>query len=74
MEISEFKGVGPKKREALVKIGIRNSLDLLIHFPHAYQDRSHVTPIAEAEPGREYYMEVTVLSIRAWRARASGRK
>ena len=74
MEISEFRGVGPKKREALEKIGIRNSLDLLTHFPHAYQDRSHITTIAEAVPGREYFMEVAVLGIRVWRAQASGRK
>lgn len=74
MEISEFRGVGPKKQEAFEKIGIRNSTDLLTHFPHAYQDRSHITRIAEAVPGREYLMEVTVTGIRSWRAHGYGRR
>ncbi len=74
MDISEIRGIGPKKREALRKIGICDTADLLSHFPIAYQDRSRITKIAEAVPGREYLMEVTILQIREWKRQARGTK
>ena len=64
MEIKRIKGIGQKKSEALESIGISDTSDLLTHFPLAYQDRSHLIRIAEAVPGRDCYLEVTVLSIR----------
>ena len=74
MDISRIKGIGPKKREALEKIGIHDTSDFLVHFPLSYQDRSHITRISEAVPGAEYFMEVTVLQIRQWYRRGNGRK
>ncbi len=34
-DIKEIKGIGPKKAEALKKIGIATVYDLLTHFPPA---------------------------------------
>ncbi len=74
MDISRIKGIGPKKLEALEKMGIHDTSDFLVHFPMSYQDRSHVTRISEAVPGMEYFMDVTVLQIREWYRRGNGRK
>jgi len=45
--------VGPKRAEALARLGIRTVADLLYHVPHRYLDATTVTPLARAEVGRE---------------------
>src|SRR5690606_552350 len=48
-----LKGVGPKRAEALARLGIRTARDLLYHVPHRYEDASTVTRIIDAEVGRD---------------------
>ncbi|HUF12741.1 MAG TPA: ATP-dependent DNA helicase RecG [Longimicrobiales bacterium] len=49
--VQYLKGVGPRRAEALERLGVRSARDLLFHVPHRYEDASTVTPIAEVKVG-----------------------
>ncbi len=51
--VSVLKGVGPKVREKLARLGLTTVQDLLFHLPYRYQDRTRLTPIGRLRPGRE---------------------
>ena len=51
--VKYLKGVGPKRAEALARLGIRSVGDLLYHAPHRYLDATAVTPLAQAHVGQE---------------------
>jgi ATP-dependent DNA helicase RecG len=48
-----LKGVGPKRAEALQRMGILEARDLLFHVPRRYDDASTVTPISDLEVGMD---------------------
>jgi len=52
-----LKGVGPKRADALARMGIGSARDLLYHIPRRYDDASTITPIANLAVG----VEVTVI-------------
>lgn len=52
-----LKGVGPKRAEALARLGVRTARDLLFHVPRRYEDASTVTPIGSVQVG----MDATVI-------------
>lgn len=55
--IQFLKGVGPKRADAFVKLGIATARDLLYHVPRRYDDASTVEPIGRLEVG----MDVTAV-------------
>ncbi len=50
-KVSSIKGIGPKKAQALNRLGIYNIEDFLYFFPRDYQDRRLVKKIGELEHG-----------------------
>jgi predicted flap endonuclease-1-like 5' DNA nuclease len=60
-EITYLKGVGPKRAEALNKLGMHTVYDLLYYFPNRYEDRRVVKPISQVEIGAKESVCATVL-------------
>ena len=48
-----LRGVGPKRADAFLKLGIRTARDLLYHVPRRYDDASTVEPIGQLEVGMD---------------------
>ncbi|NVK21901.1 MAG: ATP-dependent DNA helicase RecG [Kangiellaceae bacterium] len=57
---TSLKGVGPKVAEKLEKLHISNVLDLLLHLPYRYEDRTQVRDIATLKDGERALIKVTV--------------
>lgn len=51
MELSDMKGIGPTRLEALRAVGICSLRDLLYFLPARYEDRTHPTPCSEVRGG-----------------------
>ena len=46
--ISKIAGIGPKKAECLMRLGIHDIYDLLNYFPYKYKDRKKVCNLGDA--------------------------
>jgi ATP-dependent DNA helicase RecG len=53
LPITRLAGVGPKKEEGLAELGITSVLDLLLHYPRRYVDRTNEARIADLALGEE---------------------
>ena len=53
MPITRLKGVGEKREKAFAALGIDNVLDLLMHYPRRYIDRTNEASITDLVPGEE---------------------
>ena len=52
MELSQIKGIGKTRLEALRAAGICSLRDLLYSLPAGYKDTTVITPCAELQPGQ----------------------
>lgn len=57
--VSSMKGVGATRAEQLERLGATRIRDLLLFFPHRYDDFSRMKPISQLRPGEE----VTVIGL-----------
>ncbi|MDD3643467.1 MAG: ATP-dependent DNA helicase RecG, partial [Candidatus Krumholzibacteria bacterium] len=57
------KGVGPARQRLLSRLGIETVLDLVMHFPRGYFDRSDLVSIAGAAPGRTATVRGEVVAV-----------
>ena len=62
--ITQLHGVGPQLAQTLAKLGLHRPIDLLLHLPFRYQDRSQVRPIASLNPGSEALISGQIISTR----------
>ena len=60
-KITEMKGVGPKKAEALGRLGIVDVRSLLSHFPRSYEDMRHAREIGSLKDGEKALVRARVL-------------
>lgn len=50
-EVRYLKGIGEKKAQAFLRLGVKSVRDLVSLFPRKYEDRSHFAPIASTTDG-----------------------
>ena len=62
LEVTSLKGVGPAVAAKLARLRITRVIDLLFHLPLRYQDRTHITPIAELISGSDVVVEGEIIS------------
>lgn len=71
--VSRVKGIGPARAKELEGAGVVTVLDLLLHLPFRYEDRSRVLPIRDLVPdGLPRTFRGNVLSSRLVRTRRPG--
>ena len=67
--IEQLSGVGPKRQASFEALDIRSVLDLLVHYPRRYIDRTRQASIAELTEGEEGMVIATVREISSRRVR-----
>ena len=61
--ITVIKGIGPKKEEALSRMGINTVEDMYMLFPRDYQDRRNVIRISDADNEQVVLVKATVTRV-----------
>src|SRR3989338_5961738 len=56
------KGVGPKRSEALLRVGVETVEDFFYYFPRRYEDRSHFIALKDIQPGQFFTVKGEVLT------------
>ncbi|MDO5047356.1 MAG: ATP-dependent DNA helicase RecG [Anaerococcus sp.] len=55
MDLNVVKGIGPKKKNLLRKLGINSVSDLYNYYPRAYEDRSKLRKIKDINNNKDHY-------------------
>ena len=48
--VAALRGVGPSLAASLARLGIHRVMDLLLHLPFRYQDRTNAIPLGSLRP------------------------
>ena len=67
--VGELRGVGPRKSGALSAMGIETVLDLLLHYPRRYADRTKCVEISAVQVGEEAVISAKVRRVSTRRPR-----
>lgn len=63
--VTAIKGIGPKKAALLGKLGIDTVEDMMLYLPRDYQDRRHITAIADIREDKPVFVRGTVKKVKA---------
>ncbi len=63
-EIRYVKGIGPRRAEIFLKMGIHSVRDLLFLFPRRYEDRSRFLPVASVPLGEPSTCRGEILEVK----------
>lgn len=61
--IKVLSGIGPTRAKAYSKLGINTVLDLVYHFPRAYENRGDIKLLSECIPGNNAALELVIGTI-----------
>ena len=67
--VTRLAGVGPKKADGLEALGIRTVLDLVMHYPRRYIDRTNQAHIGDLAIGEEAMVLAKVRKVATRRTR-----
>ena len=62
--VTDLRGVGPRLADTLGRLGVHRLIDLLLHLPYRYQDRTRTVPLNQLQPGRQCLVEGQVVESR----------
>src|SRR5438067_9217851 len=65
--VQYVKGVGPRVALTLQKMGLCTVGDLLLHFPHRYEDRRHFRPLGQLRHGETVCTSGTIFGVEVTR-------
>ncbi len=72
-DVRYVKGVGPKRAEALARLGVETVRDLLWHLPRDYEDRRHARAIAGLKVDESAVVCGVIREVKLHRPRRGGR-
>lgn len=61
--VAALGGIGPALVESLARLGLHRVQDLWFHLPLRYEDRTHLTPLADLRPGMRAQAVGTVEAV-----------
>jgi ATP-dependent DNA helicase RecG len=64
MPVTQLKGVGPRTVEKLAELGVESVLDVLLHIPLRYEDRSRLTAVSDLVVDESTHVEGRILSAK----------
>ena len=61
--VTSLRGVGKVFQQRLERLNIRTKLDLILHLPYRFQDRTSVTALSDVVSGFDHYVQGRIENI-----------